>query len=82
MSSFLSLGGGGVEAKCELDFAEFFQYSHGRVSRFRESREEEPPSDLNGNDFDPFLTPKFSFCYIICDQVIFYFNDARDLRTV
>ncbi|MBA0797842.1 hypothetical protein Gohar_008501, partial [Gossypium harknessii] len=31
---------------------------HGRVSRFKESREEEPPSDLNGNDFDPLLTSK------------------------
>ncbi|PPS05904.1 hypothetical protein GOBAR_AA14750 [Gossypium barbadense] len=35
---------------------EFFECSHGRVSRFKESREEEPPSDLNGNDFDPLLT--------------------------
>ncbi|MBA0585474.1 hypothetical protein Gorai_016250, partial [Gossypium raimondii] len=37
------------EAKCELGFAEFFECSHGRVSRFKESREEEPPSDLNDN---------------------------------
>ncbi|KAB2093010.1 hypothetical protein ES319_A02G067900v1 [Gossypium barbadense] len=28
---------------------EFFECSHGRVSRFKESREEEPPSDLNDN---------------------------------